>query len=228
MSNINNDLLSCINGNCSDGTVASNAKRLLDTNYNFMEIKEQLEVHTSDSACNASTPATTCTVLAKNEEPLTDTTTTSIDSDDIWTGFEREIRSPFFQNPTHTSQQENIIIPTSGGLVSSNSHTNYIDGGAANSSGASCAVVVKEIQGVKSILRATELPVYQAPFNSTTSIVEDEDIVWVIDFVPGEFVKTLTYCVDKDGVLSIGYDIQMIVERQLTHFWMFLNPGNMQ
>lgn len=204
MTTINTALDACVTGGCTDPTVAANAKNLLDTNYNMMEIKGNLEIQTADVNCNATQPATTCPLLAQGDEPQGPGTFTTVGTDKIWTGFYREIRSPFFQHAQFTTPQENIIVPSA----------------IANGE---CSVVVKEIQGIKSIVRPIQIPIWQEPWTSRAQII-GFNTVWVIDFIPAEFVKSLKYC-NVNGSVVFDYDINVIVERELTHFWKFLDKG---
>lgn len=141
--------------------------------------------------------------MAQGDEPQRNGFTT-IGTDKIWNGWYREIRSPFFQHAPFTTPQENIIVPES-------IATGY------------CTVIIKEIQGIKSIVRPTLVPIWQEPWTSMAQII-GYHVVWVIDFVPAEFVKSLKYCNIK-GSIVFDYDIDVIIERELTHFWKFLPKG---
>ena len=45
--------------------------------------------------------------------------------------------------------------------------------------------------------------------------------VWVWEFVPAEFLKTITYCNIGGGVVTQRVDTRIVLERQLQHFWGF-------
>ena len=76
---------------------------------------------------------------------------------------------------------------------------------------------------IKSILRPAKIPIYQEPWTSRAQII-GENIVWVIDFVPAEFVKNLNYC-NVNGEIVFDYDTNVIIERELLHFWNYLPRG---
>jgi len=201
-------LLECSDGACTDSIVQSKAKELADRTIYWQEIKATLESYTRLSSCDAETP-TTCTQLDKADEPGL---TTTVGTDAIWDGWHREIRSPYFplhgypswHYPTPSFPNEAIItIPP-------------LDDGM-------CSTVVKEIQGIKSIMRPVILPVWQEPWADRSSIIGTQT-VWVVDWVPAEFIKNLNYCNDG-GNIDFSYDITVIIERELLHFWNYIPSG---
>lgn len=196
-------LIQCSQGSCSDSVVASEAKELADRITYWQETKMNLEFQTNITTCNVNNP-TTCTQLNLGDEPNIAGTSTTVAHDLIWDGWHREIRSPYFQYAPYITPQENIIVPSA----------------IANGE---CAVVIKEIQGIKSIVRPTVIPIWQEPWTSRATII-GYNAIWVVDFVPAEFVKNLNYC-NINGQISFDYNINVIVERQLTHFWKFLPIG---
>jgi len=86
-----------------------------------------------------------------------------------------------------------------------------------------CSTVIKEIQGIKVIQRPVKIPIWQEPWTSRASII-GFNTVWVVDFIPAEFVKSLNYC-NNAGMIDFDYTIDVIIERELTHFWKFLPGG---
>jgi len=207
--NIKNALFTCAAGACSNTGVAAAAKELADRITYWEEIKFNLELHTTTLTCDATNP-TTCPHLDLGDEPTIQNPKFTVGSDKIWDGWYREIRSPYFPTYPHPNgfvQQENVIVAP---------------GPIANGE---CSTIVKEIQGVKSILRPTLIPIWQEPWTSRASIISYQ-VVWVVDFVPAEFVKNLNYC-NVNGSIQTDYEINVIIERELLHFWKYL-PGGFQ
>jgi hypothetical protein len=196
-------LIQCSQETCGDSVVASEAKELADRIIYWQETKMNLEVYTNDTTCDVNNPET-CTQLNLGDEPNTFGTITTIGDDRIWDGWHREIRSPFHPYAAYTTPRENIMVPDS----------------IANGE---CSVVIKEIQGIKSIVRPTQIPIWQEPWTSRSQII-GFDTIWVVDFVPAEFVKNLNFC-NVGGNIVFDYEINVIIERQLTHFWKFLPSG---
>lgn len=200
-------LLQCSLGSCGDGTVAADAKELADRITYWQEIKENLEVQTNDPICDVNNPAS-CQQLWRGDEPQATGPGISVGVDRIWDGFYREIRSPYYPivgYPAGLVQEENII-PT---------------GPIANGE---CSTVIKEIHGIKAIQRPVQIPIWQEPWTSRATII-GFTTVWVVDFVPAEFVKNLNFC-NAGGVVTFDYDINVIIERELTHFWQYLPKGH--
>ena len=205
MNTINNALLNCVYETCNDPKVQANAKKLLDMNYNTLEIKQVLETRTGDDACDVHNPDK-CPFVNDPDEPLiVPNTGGTIGTDKIWKGFAREIRSPFFINAPFTTPQENIMVLE--GLWKGE-----------------CTAIVKEIQGVKVIVRPTFEPIWQEPWYARAKMIGWQ-VVWVLEFIPAEFVKTISYCNVDGKSITMDYDIDIIVERELTHFWRFLDKG---
>jgi len=205
---LKNSLNQCVYESCiTNGDVAAQAKELLDRITYWQETKENLEVQTMDPTCDVLNPET-CTQLNLGDEPNAAGTGIVVGNDLIWDGWYREIRSPYSPlswYPTYNVPQENIIVP---------------DGPLAKGD---CTTIVKEIQGVKAIQRPIIIPIWQEPWTSRATIIGWQT-VWVVDFVPAEFVKNLNFC-NVDGRIIFDYDINVIIERQLTHFWKFLPAG---
>ena len=207
--NIKTALFACSEGVCADPGVAAAAKELADRITYWEEVKFNLELQTTEPACDAANP-TTCVHLDRGDEPTIQNPKFTVGTDKIWDGWYREIRSPYFPiypHPYGFVQQENVIVAP---------------GPIANGE---CSTIVKEIQGIKSILRPTIIPIWQEPWTSRASIISYQ-IVWVVDFVPAEFVKNLNYC-NVNGSIQTDYEINVIIERELLHFWKYL-PGGLQ
>ncbi len=203
---LNNALLSCAQGTCVDPTVAAQAKELYDRNNYWQEIKENLEVQTTEPTCDVNNPVT-CPLLDQGDEPQATGPGINVGTDDIWNGWYREIRSPYTPltfYPSGFGPEENIIPsePIANG---------------------ECITIVKEIHGQKSILRPVQIPIWQEPWTSRASII-GYTTVWVVDFVPAEFLKNLNYC-NAGGIITFDYDINVIIERQLTHLWKYYPAG---
>ena len=115
--------------------------------------------------------------------------------------FSREVRSPFFAGTPSPDIQEQVIVPDS-----------LAEG--------ECAVVLKEIQGVKAVVRPVLIPIWVEPWYARATIVGFKT-VWIWEFVPAEFLKTISYC-NSFGTLTTNVEIQTVLERQLLHFWSFM------
>lgn len=199
-------VLACAAGSCPDPQVAAEAKELGDRIIYWQEIKQNLEVHTTNPICQATNPVT-CFQLWRGDEPKEFGSGINVGTDKIWDGFYREIRSPYFPiTPYATSFGPNENIITTGPLAIGE-----------------CSTVVKEIQGIKAIQRAVVIPIWLEPWTSRATIIAFST-VWVVEFVPAEFVKSLNYC-NVGGSIVFDYEIDVIIERELTHFWKFLPAG---
>lgn len=203
---LNQGLLQCSQGTCLDPLVAAQAKELYDRNVYWQEIKQVLAVQTTEPNCDANDPAT-CLLLNQGDEPQANGPGINVGVDQIWDGWYREVRSPYVTQtfyPHGFTQEENIIV----GEAIKKDH---------------CTVIVKEIQGQKSIMRPIQIPIWQEPWTSRATII-GFSTVWVVDFVPAEFVKNLNYC-NVAGDIVFDYEINVIIERELTHFWKYLPAG---
>lgn len=203
---LNQGLLQCAEGTCSDPEVAAQAKELFDRNVYWQEIKQVLETQTTEPTCDANDP-TTCVLLDQGDEPQATGNGINVGTDKIWDGWYREVRSPYVTQtfyPFGFTPEENVITIDAIGDKE-------------------CVSIVKEIQGQKSILRPVKIPIWQEPWTSRATII-GFDTVWVVDFIPAEFVKNLNYC-NKKGEIVFDYEINVIIERELTHFWKYLPAG---
>lgn len=198
--------LACVDGGCGDPRVQAEAKELADRITYWQETKATIEFHTTTATCDVNNPVT-CVQLDRGDEPQVVGPGINVGTDKIWNGWHREIRSPYSITADYApafSPNENIIA---------------LDAMAPGE----CSTIVKEIQGVKSILRPVIIPIWQEPWESRAQIIGYQTI-WVVDFVPAEFVKSLNYCNDA-GTITFDYDINVIIERELLHFWKFLPAG---
>ena len=120
--------------------------------------------------------------------------------DDVFPGFSAQARSPFFVGAPSRTIQEQVIVP---GVVA--------DG--------ECSVVLKEIQGIKTVIRPVLIPIWVEPWFARATIVGFKT-VWVWEFVPAEFLKTISFC-NSAGSVSMDVDIVTVLERQLLSFWSY-------
>ena len=207
-------LLDCADGACDDSIVQAKAKELADRTTYWQEIKATIEVQTRDINCSAGTP-TSCLQLNRPDEYTLAGTLQTVGTDAIWDGWHREIRGPYFplhgyaswnyDNPPIPAFPDEAIIQT-GPLAAGE-----------------CSTVIKEIQGIKSIMRPIQIPIWQEPWASRASIIGTQT-VWVVEWVPAEFIKNLNYC-NNNGENQFSYDIHVIIERELLHFWNYIPGG---
>jgi hypothetical protein len=115
------------------------------------------------------------------------------------------VRSPFYIGAaTSNIIQEQVIVPDAIGE-------------------GDCVVVLKEIQGVKAVVRRKLIPIWVEPWFARARIVGYR-VVWVWEFIPAEFLKTISYC-NAGGSVVQDVNIRVVIERQLLHFWSFLNKN---
>jgi hypothetical protein len=84
-----------------------------------------------------------------------------------------------------------------------------------------CAAVIKEIQGLKLVVTPRLIPIWVEPWFARRRIVATT-VVWVAEFVPAEHIKTISVC-NVAGTIETDVDTQVVLERQLLHFWRFLH-----
>ena len=123
----------------------------------------------------------------------------------------RQVRSPFpiFNFTTTGLAQEQVIVP---GPIGPDE----------------IALVVKEIQGVKVVVSPRVVPIWVEPWFARATIIGTRT-VWVWEFVPAEMIKTISFAnvavdpgdPDAGREIRTDVDIQVILERQLLHFWQF-------
>ena len=142
--------------------------------------------------------ADTCGPLLADDEG-------GVDIDLVYPGFSRQVRSPFYIGAaTSNIIQEQVIVPDAIGE-------------------GDCVVVLKEIQGVKAVVRRKLIPIWVEPWFARARIVGYR-VVWVWEFIPAEFLKTISYC-NAGGSVVQDVNIRVVIERQLLHFWSFLNKN---
>jgi hypothetical protein len=211
-------LFSCAGGTCFDGFVQAEAKELGDRITYWQETKHNLEAQTAITTCDVLAPAT-CPQLDLADEPQAIGPGVNVGIDKIWDGWYREVRSPYAPVGPHVGPFTGNFGTTPSNPFSP--HENIIQTGVMKDG--ECSTVIKEIQGVKAIQRPVKIPIWQEPWTSRASII-GFDTVWVVDFIPAEFVKSLNYC-NAAGVVNFDYTIDVIIERELTHFWKYLPAG---
>lgn len=132
--------------------------------------------------------------------------------DDVLTDvvLSRQVRSPFpIFNVTTGTPQEQVIVP---GPIGPDE----------------IALVIKEIQGIKVVVTPRIIPIWVEPWFARATITGTRT-VWCWEFVPAEMIKTLPFAnvpIDPENPtagrrIETGVDIQVILERQLLHFWRF-------
>lgn len=87
------------------------------------------------------------------------------------------------------------------------------------------AVVLKEIRGVVAQIRPIQVPIWREPWFSRRAIIGYRT-VWVWEFLPAEFIKTISMTNDA-GTLKTSIAQRVVIDRGLLHFWRFFsNPGH--
>ena len=162
----------------------------------FQEAAQVIGQHTSQCAPNASLRDPNCAILIADDEG-------GVDIDNVFPGFSRQVRSPFFiGNSTSGMIQEQVIVPQAIGLDE-------------------CVIVLKEIQGVKAVVRRVLIPIWVEPWAARARIVGFK-VTWVWEFIPAEFLKTISYC-NIGGAVVQNVQTRVVLERELLHFWGFLD-----
>ncbi len=159
----------------------------------FMEASQVVANHTR--VCDPQNPnGLLCQILQADDE-------SGVVVDNIVPGFSRQVRGPFIiADAGAEGIQEQVIAPDS------------IAPG-------DCAVVVKEVQGVKAVIRPVLIPIWVEPWFARASIVGFQT-VWVWEFIPAEFIKSISYC-NNAGIITETVQIRTIIERELLQFWSF-------
>ncbi len=134
-----------------------------------------------------------CVLLQANDE-------SGVVVDDVFPGFSAQVRSPYFVGAPSATIQEQVIVPDA----------------IANGE---CAVVLKEIQGVKAVIRPVLIPIWVEPWFPRATIVGFRT-VWIWEFIPAEFLKTISFC-NNGGFVTMNVQITTVIERSLLHFWSF-------
>ncbi len=118
--------------------------------------------------------------------------------------FRREVRSPFpflLANTSLTPDEQVIVTDTLGN--------------------GDCAAIVKEIQGIKVVVTPRKIPIWVEPWFARARIVGFKT-VWTWEFVPAEFIKTITVC-NNNRTTEVSVTTAIVLDRQLLHFWRFLH-----
>jgi hypothetical protein len=126
--------------------------------------------------------------------------------DTVLENFSREVRRPFpfILGSTSLTPDEQVIL------------TDPLDDGQ-------CAVIVKEIQGIKLVVTPRIVPIWAEPWFARRAIV-GTTTVWVAEFVPAEHLKTISVC-NNNRTIETNITTQVVLERQLLHFWRFINKN---
>ena len=146
--------------------------------------------------CSVDLPQT-CEVLNQADEQGNTFSSITIDEDKIWDGWYREIRSPYY--PVMKDQYAHAERSTPSPSIGTGE----------------CSTVVKEIQGIQSIVRPSDIPIWQEPLSSRAQIIGDSK-VWIVEFVPSTFVTNFNYC-NVNGEIEFDYDVNIIIQRELLH-----------
>jgi len=168
-----------------------------ETRNNLQMVLEAMKVVAGQTEfCDPVNPAADtpdCDLILADDEGLT--------IDLVWSGFAREVRSPFFygfsQSPT--PQEDVRVIPAL--------------------KNKECSAVMKEVAGYKVIVRPVKIPIWVEPWFARASIV-GFTTVWVWEFVPMEFIKTIEYCNINSNIVQ-QIESEVVIDRALMHMWKF-------
>lgn len=191
-------LFACGSVTCNDPSVKAAAQELADRVTYWLDIKSSLEEQTMQDNCSVSLPQS-CTILNQADEQGIISPPKLIDEDKTWDGWYRQIRSPYYPDMKDYPAYAEVSTPSSS-----------IGNG-------DCSTVVNEIHGIQSIIKASEVPIWQEPLSSRAEIIGDST-VWIVEFVPSTFVTSLNYC-NVNGEIEFDYDVNVIIQRELLHFW---------
>jgi hypothetical protein len=176
---------------------------------NFIQVAQEAmaEIGTQTAQCNPQNPnSPSCQLLQQTDEggDVVDTVLNNLAS--------RNVRSPFFLLPRlRGAPDEEVIVP---GVVGPDE----------------CGVVMKEMQGLKAIVTPKQVPIWVEPWFARRTIVGFRT-VWVWEFVPAEFIKTISFCnVPTDPMnpaggreIDVNVETLLVIERQLLHFWRYID-----
>lgn len=153
-----------------------------------------------------------CELLLSDDEA-------GVDIDQIHEEFSRALRSPFPLIESFSPDSSSQINPLANkNLVSARIQEAIIVPDAI--ADGECSIILKEIQGVRALVRKKLIPIWVEPWYARAQIVGFRT-VWVIEFVPAEFLKTISYC-NVGGTVVQDVDITIVNERELLSFWRFL------
>ena len=197
-----NGLTQHVNGGKKIGT--EDTKAAAADARNFIQVlDEAMEVIGGITGANPNAPSDPNNLQSPTNQELLDANDEggTVVDDVLGEVFSRQVRSPFFSIlfPTVGTPQEQVIP-----FVLEPDEI---------------AVVVKEIQGIKAVVTQRVIPVWVEPWFARARIVGFRT-VWVWEFVPAEFIKTLTFRHTGDSI-EVDSQIKVILERQLLHFWRF-------
>lgn len=118
----------------------------------------------------------------------------------------RQIRSYFVPLPFPIKQPEEVVTSDVVGINE-------------------CMVVVKEIQGVKRRLVLRVVPVWVEPWSARRRIVGFR-LVWVLEYVPAQFIKRVITCNDCCNEISTQVLTEIVEHPELLDFWRFFKKGH--
>jgi hypothetical protein len=190
------DLIQALNQHINGGGGTGATKAEAAEARNFMQVaQEAMEaIGQQTQNCNPGNPGACAGLNASDEGGTYDTVA----------GFQRQVRSPFFQWVPQREPQEDVFVPD------------------ALSAG-QCVPIVKETRGIQAVVRPLVVPVWINPWFARATVVGTAT-VWAWEFVPAEFVKTISYC-NKNGKLLQTVDTEIIRERGQMTLWRFLRSG---
>jgi len=77
--------------------------------------------------------------------------------------------------------------------------------------------ILKETQGVQVVVRKTVIPIWVEPWYERAQIVGFQT-VWVWEFVPAEFLKTISLC-NSGGQIVQSVNMETVRDRSLMNMW---------
>jgi hypothetical protein len=166
---------------------------------NFIQLTEEAmqAVGQQTQGCSPTNPTGAgCQLLLQGEESAVDSAVS---------GFQRQVRSPFFLNVPSREPEEAVILP---GTLRKGE----------------CAPVVKETRGIQAVVRPTVVPIWVNPWFARATVVGSAT-VWVLEFVPAEFVKTITYCNVTGAALKQSFSTKIVRDRPEMSLWRYLRNG---
>jgi len=184
-------------------------------------------INAETSACdpqNIDTTIFACALLAQPDESGTTIDTVIGGSSDPSVGtpnanFVREIRSPF---PWWSSEIANLVQPT-------DRAESFVFPIPSSNDFSSCAGSVKEIRGIKVLLRPRIITVWTDPWAARQVLINvgNTIVVWTLEFLPAEFFKVISVCSQGEGDHAKFNNAQefVVVDRQLSHFWHFVEEA---
>ncbi len=83
-----------------------------------------------------------------------------------------------------------------------------------------CVSITKEKKGIVPVVVTTKVPIWVKPLFGDRSIV-GETYVWVLWWVPAEFIKTITYCNPTGSGITQTITQKLILEWAQGHLWWY-------